>query len=332
MHYAGIDLHRNTLVVGIENESGPVGKPKQLACRDEEAIYQHFEKLRPFRAVVEASTSYRWLYDLLSPLGEVILAHPRRLKAIVDGRAKTDKLDAALLAKLLRVDLIPRAYVPPQSYALLREFTRGRARLSRHLGEAKRELQTLLYQRNVHVPVKTAFCKSWIRFVSRQDFGVMGNEVRDEIFQRMAHFQKKLTEMDHALGALAPAYPEVECLMPIRGIALYTALLIIGEIGEPWRFQNGKQVGAYAGLTAQVNQSGGHCYYGNITKQGSKWLRWGLGQVAMKVLPGDPELKRFYTRIRKRSNWSVARTAVARKLAGICWHRLMKWHNEQVEA
>ncbi len=329
MHYAGIDLHRNTLVVGIENESGPVGKPKQLACQAEQEIFSFFKGLVPFRAVVEASSSYRWLYDLLSPLGEVILAHPRRLKAIADGRAKTDKLDAALLAKLLRVDLIPQAYVPPKSYASLREITRARARLARHQAEAKMEIQTLLIQRNLHVPVKTAFCKKWCRYVSDQDFGSVGNAARDEIFQRIAHFQKELTAMDHSLEALASSFPEVEALMPIRGVGLYTALLIVAEIGEPWRFQNGKQVGAYAGLTAQVHQSGDHCYYGNITKQGSKWLRWGLGQVAMKVLPGDPELKRFYTRIRKRSNWRIARTAVARKLAGICWHRLMRWYDEQ---
>jgi len=330
MHYAGIDLHRNTLVVGLENESGPVGKPKSFFCRDEKAIYAHFEQLRPFRAVVEASSSYRWLFDLLSPLGEVVLAHPRRLKAIVDGRAKTDKLDAALLAKLrVRVDLIPKAYVPPASYAQLREITRARARLSRHQAEAKRELQTLLAQRNVHVPIKSAFCHRWCRYVSACDLGPVGNVARDEIFERIAHFQKQLSAMDQALKEMAALFPETEALLPIRGIGLYTALLIVAEIGEPWRFQNGRQVGAYAGLTASVNQSGNHCHYGHITKQGSTWLRWALGQVAMKVLPGDPDLKRFYTRIRKRSGWQGARTAVARKLADICWQRLMAYHKQQ---
>ncbi|MFQ5477427.1 MAG: transposase [Candidatus Binatia bacterium] len=49
---------------------------------------------------------------------------------MVAGRAKTDKLDAKLLAKLLRADLIPTAYVPPRSYADLRGVTRARARLT----------------------------------------------------------------------------------------------------------------------------------------------------------------------------------------------------------
>ncbi len=49
------------------------------------------------------------------------------------------------------------------------------------------------------------------------------------------------------------------------GVGLYTSLMIIAELGEINRFRSAKQVGGYAGLTAKVNQSGGHCYYGSIT-------------------------------------------------------------------
>jgi hypothetical protein len=41
------------------------------------------------------------------------------LRAIWSGKAKTDKLDAKVLAELLRADLMPQAYVPPKSYQLL---------------------------------------------------------------------------------------------------------------------------------------------------------------------------------------------------------------------
>ena len=87
--------------------------------------------------------------------------------------------------------------------------------------------------------------------------------------------------------------------------------------------------GAYAGLTARVRQSGAHAYYGHITRQGSPWLRWILVEAAMKVIRRDPALKAFYTRIRKRSSAKVARVAVARKLATICWVRLRRWHAAQ---
>ena len=193
MYYIGMDLHKQDLVMAVEEERGPVGRPRRIACRDTGAIRAAVERWRPFRAVVEASASYRWLYDLLAPLGEVVLAHPLRLRAIATARAKTDK-------------------------------------------------------------------------------------------------------------------------------------------GEPERFRNGRQVGAYAGLTARVHQSGGHEHRGGISKQGSRWLRWILVQAAIKLVRRDERLGNFYTRVRKRRGRNVARVAVARKLAGICWVRLRRWQREQAAA
>ena len=77
-----------------------------------------------------------------------------------------------------------------------------------------------------------------------------------------------------------------------------------------------------------MHQSGGHDYHGHISKQGSRWLRWVLVQAAIKIVRKDEKLKNFYTRIRKRSGKNVARVAVARKLAEICWVRLRRWHRE----
>jgi transposase len=58
-----------------------------------------------------------------------------------------------------------------------------------------------------------------------------------------------------------------EALTEIHGIGLYSALLIVAEIGERERFRTAKQVGAYAGLTCRVHQSGGHCYRGSIQRE-----------------------------------------------------------------
>ena len=46
----------------------------------------------------------------------------------------------------------------------------------------------------------------------------------------------------------------------------------------------------------------------------------------MHIVRKDQALHAFYTRIRKRSSARVARVAVARKPATICWLRLMRWH------
>jgi transposase len=326
MHYVGIDLHKRFLVAATESSLGEVGRPVRLDCRDVTSIHYHFSDLRPFTCVIEASSSYRWLYELLRTLGDVKLAHPLRLKAMVSGRAKTDKIDAALLAKLLRVDLIPTAYIPPRPYYELREITRSRARLVRRMTETKNELHTLLMSSNLHSPQKSVFCKSGVRWLKQVHLGEAGDIVRDEALDRLGHFEAQLRHWDDELAKLHQAFPQVDALTDIYGVGLYSALLIVGEIAEPWRFKNAKQVGTYAGLTARVSQSGEHCYHGSISRQGSAWFRWILVQIAMKVVRKDQRLNNFYTRVRKRSSAKKARVAVARKLAGICWVRLMRWH------
>jgi transposase len=279
-------------------------------------------------------------------MGEVILAHPFRLRAIVAARAKTDKLDAELLAKLLRIDMIPRAYVPPREYQELRDVTRTRARLGRAATQAKNQMYALLRRRNLHAPYRNVFCKAGREWLQGLDLGAAGNVSRDELLLRLAHYTQQLKGLDQHLAALVQDFPQAQALMDLHGIAEFSALLIVAEIGEPGRFGSVRQVGAYAGLTARVNQSGEHCYHGHISKQGSRWLRWVLVQAGIKIVRRDAKLKNFYTRVRKRSGRNVARVAVARKPAaqatraarkrkatrrsrdaesGICWLGLQRW-------
>ena len=326
MRYVGIDLHKRFLVVCVQDADGRTLAQRRFECCEAAAVRRFFDKLQPFRAVIEASSSYRWLYDLLSPLGEVVLAHPLKLRAIVAGRAKTDKLDAAMLAKLLRAELIPEAYVPPASYQALRDLTRARARLSREATKAKCQVHGLLTRRNIRPHYSSPFGKRGRRWLASLELGVVDNLLRDELLRRLAHFDEELTRLDGQLDVLAAGFPQAEVLTELYGFGRYSALLVIAEIGEPGRFPDARKVGAYAGLTARVNQSGSHCYTGHITHQGSPWLRWILVQAAMKLVRRDRKLGNFYQRVRKRSGTKIARVAAARKLAGICWTRLMRWH------
>jgi transposase len=281
--------------------------------------------LQPFRAVIEATGTYRWLYNLLTPLGTVLLAHPLRLRAMVQRRSKTDKLDSQLLANLLRINQIPLAYIPPEKYQQLRDVTRHRARLSRQAAAAKTQLRSLLARHNLVAPYKCVCGVRGCRWLAKQEFGGMDNLVRDELLLRLEHYRRQLAVIDARLKELRDHVPQVGALLDIHGVGLYTALLVIGELGEVERFRTARQVGSYAGLTARVRQSGDHCYRGGITREGSPWLRWILVEAAIKATREDGALKNFYQRIRKRSGAKKARVAVARKLAEICWKRLIAW-------
>jgi transposase len=231
----------------------------------------------------------------------------------------------------LRINQIPLAYVPPEPYQWLRDLTRCRAKLAQDRATAKIKLRDLLARKNVKSPYKTPFGprgRAWFR---AQNFGPIEDLVRDELLARLEHYDRQIEVFEAQCARCQANFPQVEALLDIHGIGHYSALLIVAELGEIDRFRSAKQVGAYAGLTSHVHQSGGHCYRGSITRQGSPWLRWILVEAAMKAIRKDVALKNFYTRIRKRSGAKIARVAAARKLAEICWKRLRRWEGEDVE-
>ena len=329
MWYIGIDLHRATVVIAAVDDSGRAIEPARIACLDTDAILRAVRRLKPFRAVIEATSNYRWLYDLLSPHGTVLVAHPLRLRAMVQRRSKTDKLDSQLLANLLRIDQVPLSYVPPEAYQHSARSPVSGTRLTRGKVEAKVGLRALLARHNRVAPYRVPFGPRGLAWFAEQEFGPVDDGVRDELLARLGHFREQIAAVDARLEGLRADFPQVEALLDLRGVGLYTALVVVAELGEVGRFRSARQVGAYAGLTARVRQSGDHRRHGAITREGSPLLRWVLTEAAMKVIKEDVALRNFYTRIRKRSSAKTARVAVARKLAEICWKRLRRWHREK---
>jgi transposase len=221
------------------------------------------------------------------------------------------------------------AYVPAPRFQTLRELTRHRGRFTRGQTQAKIGLWLLLARHNRAAPYKCPFGPRGLYWFSRQDFGPTDKFIRDELLERFAHYQKQIAALNDRLEALRPEYPEAAALLELPGFGSYSALMIVGEFGDVTRFRRAKQAAAYTGLTTRVYQSGDRCWHGHISRLGSGSLRWILIEAAVKFVRKDVPLANFYERIRKRSSAQIARVAAARKLAEICWKRLVRWHRGQ---
>src|SRR5438874_7406350 len=88
---------------------------------------------------------------------EVVLAHPLKTRAIASARIKTDRIDSATLAHLLRTDLVPRAYLAPRSLREVREVLRYRVQLVRLRTTIKNRVHALLAMRGLMSPVSDLF-------------------------------------------------------------------------------------------------------------------------------------------------------------------------------
>src|SRR5262245_28448796 len=109
----GIDLHKKTITLCAVNQERKVLQRQTLACADPVKIRAWFASLSPFQAVIEATASYEWLWELLEPLAQrLVLAHPQKLRVIAESTRKSDRLDAQVLAEFLALGMIPEAYRP----------------------------------------------------------------------------------------------------------------------------------------------------------------------------------------------------------------------------
>lgn len=128
MLYTGIDLHRRSIVVCTLDESGTIVERQTMKTESESVtIYFRQWPVHEHRAVVECTTGWYWLCDLLHSLGiTIVLAHAKYLKAISYAKVKTDAVDAKTLANLLRMGYIPEAYQLPPEYRAMRDLLRQR--------------------------------------------------------------------------------------------------------------------------------------------------------------------------------------------------------------
>src|SRR5258707_10602082 len=130
--YVGIDVHRKRSQVAVVTEDGTVQLNKNVV-NGSEPMLRLIGDLPPGTPVAfEAAYGWGWLVELLEDYGfDAHLVHQLRCKAIASARLKNDKVDAAILAQLLRADLRPEAWIAPPQVRQLRALLRHRASLVR---------------------------------------------------------------------------------------------------------------------------------------------------------------------------------------------------------
>ena len=96
----GLDVHKRYSYVAVVNETGEIVEEKRIE-NTKESLQKFASKYKGAKAVIEATSNYRFIYDVLENYMEVKLAHPYKTRAIAEARIKNDRLDAKMLAHLL---------------------------------------------------------------------------------------------------------------------------------------------------------------------------------------------------------------------------------------
>ena len=107
----------------------------------------------------------------------------------------------------------------------------------------------------------------------------------------------------------------------LPGVGEFTALVMLAEIEDISRFGSARKLASWAGLTPTVRGSDLKVRHGNISKQGSAWLRWVMNQAA-QTAKRSPQFAATYSNIAKRRGKKIATIAISRKLLTRAYHLL----------
>jgi transposase len=322
----GLDVHREFAQVAVW-QSGRVRQAGRIKTTPEE-LRLFADSLAPTDEVaIEATCNTHAIAKLLQErVARVVVSNPLKTRAIAEAKIKTDKVDAATLAKLLAADFLPGVWVADDETQALRRQVARRAHIVRQRTRLKNQVQSILHRNLVaRCPAADLFGIKGRRWLAEQPLPADELQAVDALLRQLDFHGQELRIIDAALAKVALASSDVKRLMTIPGVDATVALSIVAAVGDFSRFSSPNRLVSYLGLNPRVRQSGGQpASHGRITKQGRAHARGMLVEAAWAASKTPGPLRAFFERIRARRGMQIAVVATARKLACLCWHMITK--------
>jgi len=321
-NFAGADLHKKVTQLGLLRDGKP---PSQYRFSNDPHTVEAVLKRLPSgtKIAVEATGNWWWFVEKVRELGhEACLSHPKQTKAIASARLKSDKVDALMLARLLKADLLPMVWIPGEKERYVRELLSHRGRLVRSRTAVINELHAVYAKRNVEV-VGKAWLKAQPVPYRVKELSGYGPRIVKENVELLRFVNEQIGGLDKELRKIAKEDPQANRLMSIIGVGQATAVAMSCWVGDINRFANAKKLVSYFGIAPKVRQSADRERHGHISKEGNRMVRWLLIQAAIshtRVSKGA--VRKHYLGVSNRQGKMIARVAAARKLLGMMFHMM----------
>jgi len=331
MLYAGLDLSRQRLDVHLLDEDGRTVEVTAVRP-DADALRTLVARMdrhgQPVSAAIESMNGARFVHDTLELAGwDVEIADALKVKGLAPLAAKTDRIDAWVLAELGRRELVPAIWLPDPANRAERERARFRLHLVRHRTALKNRIHATLIAFGHPVPVSDLFGVKGRELLARLAIPEPWATTLATSLRFVDELDAEIAACERDLRALGAGHPYVPLLMTVPGIAWVLGYTIAAEIGDIGRFASPKKLTGYTGLCPFVRQSGGRDDRGPLAKNGPKYLRWALIEAATHAARNPVYQERYeHTRKRlgKQRGSKVARVELARELSTAIWHMLTK--------
>ena len=312
----GCDFHTRIQQIAMLDPSTGEIVERCLGHENEDVERFYAALPSPARVGIEATLNARWFEKILERYHhELWIGDAAAIRAAMVRKQKTDSRDAQHILDLLLTNRFPRIWMPSPSERDLRQLLRHRHKLVCYRTSVMNQLHGLAMSQRL--------CrkrKLWSQ-VGRKELEDLvldpwASRRRGELLQLLDQLNPWIADLDREVENQVKRCPEATHLMKQPGVGPVTALCFVLTMGPIGRFQRSKQVVSYLGLNPSEESSGGKQRLGSISKQGNSMMRYLLVQAAQTTSQSDPELRRFYQRLKfRRGHSAVATVALARKLA-----------------
>jgi transposase len=285
-YYLGLDVHKVRTQYCLVDALGEILREGNVPTEEAATLISAIDTA----VVLEATGSWHATYDALVATGAAVkLAHPARIKAIASAKIKTDKIDARILAHLLRADLIPEAWAPPVCVRELRDLVRLRWRFISQRTTAKNRITNLLARENQRFAGTDLFGRSGGKWLEALELPAHTRTLVTLLLSSVQEADARVAVLTARLHELLDADENMQLLMTIPGVGFITAATLTAEVGDWSRFSSARQLSAYFGIIPSVRASAGVAHYGHITRAGSPHARRAIVEAAhtAKKLPGQ---------------------------------------------
>jgi transposase len=325
IRFVGLDVHKRIVEACLVDPSGKVVLRRRFGLNRLTLEWFAQKVLRSGdRVAMEATTNCWAVADALRPrVAGVVVSNPMATKAIAQAKVKTDRVDAHVLAQLLRCDFLPAVWPPDEATRRMRELTGRRGALVGQRTAMRNRIHSVLAMRLIVPPVKELFSAAGLAWLAAVELDDQARLLVDSDLRLLEFLQKKIDALDAALARRGHGSEPVKLLMTLPGVDVATAEAMMAAWGDVSRFSDGDHAASYLGLAPSTKQSAAHCYHGPITKRGNSHARWMLVEAAQHLDKHPGPLGCFFRRLLRKKNRNVAVVAAARKLAMIGWQMLV---------
>ncbi len=229
------------------------------------------------RFCYEAGPCGYGIHRQLSAAGhDCVVVAPSLIPKRAGDRIKTDRRDAASLARLHRAGELTAVWVSDAGHEAMRDLVRARLDAVHALRRARQQLSGFLLRQGCHYgrPAWTKLHRRWLAGLNFEQ--AVHHLVLEDYLQAVEAAEARRDRLTAQIEAMLPDWtlaPVVAALQTMRGMALVNAATLIAELGDLSRFANPRQLMAYLGLVPCEHSSGASVRRGGITKAGNSAAR-----------------------------------------------------------